>query len=116
MRGISCCWLQSFRGGTSGSIKELGYKAGHKKDGVAKADHTVLVEVLISRDDPTKVIEVSQPVLYPSEPYELEGLKGTRSRLSVCLRQPRIISVSPRVVVILWWRRPRNLFGESTVS
>jgi predicted GH43/DUF377 family glycosyl hydrolase len=40
------------------------------------ANHAVIVEVLLSKKNPEKVLDVSPPVLYPTEFFELEGTNG----------------------------------------
>ena len=51
-------------------------KRGYAKSQMEKANHYVIVEIIISRKDPEKILGISEPILYPTESYEFEGLLG----------------------------------------
>lgn len=51
-------------------------KQSYERNQVNHANHYVIVEVLLSKEDPETILGISHPILYPTEPYEMEGLLG----------------------------------------
>jgi predicted GH43/DUF377 family glycosyl hydrolase len=58
-------------------INKIGVQKGNYPQASLKdANHAVIVEVLLSKKNPERVLDVSPPVLYPTEFFELEGTNG----------------------------------------